>query len=322
MSLSAHIRLLSVAFLAAMAMSCATRPRAGSPAAAATSRPVLQSVDPANPTVRIGSWNLRWLGPSAHNRFEARTGEDLAGYIAASGVSVLAVQEAGQSPGTNLRNSTLDATIKCLNDRTAGKWDYVLFPSQVKEQSALTGIAWDTTIVRMAEPPVALPVGLNKDNPTDGAVVLACPPWAARFEVIGGSGDFVVVPVDLADNTTSGDRAAHRVAETRQLIAGLSTIRARFSSAELILIGDFAMPLSTETPAALLADAGLRDLNAQDLPTSATGMPYSRAFVPANSRRLSGNTAIGIVKYPTMGPDVFRQKLSDNYIITVELPKK
>ncbi|MFI5380476.1 MAG: hypothetical protein ACHRHE_14350 [Tepidisphaerales bacterium] len=321
MTLAQSFRPLLAALLVCCAVSCTTTQPRKAPSTMATSRPIFQSVDPRAAIVRIGSWNVRWLGPSAHDRFESRAPEDLAAYIASAGVSVLALQEAGQTPGTNLRNSTLDAALAALNESSAGQWDYVLFPSQDKQQAALTGIAWDKSVVRMTDPPMALPVTLGRDDPADGTLILACPPHAAKFQPVYGSGEFVVIPIDLADNTAGSDRVAHRVGEAREIAAALPAVRNRFSSADIILLGDFAMPLSTETTGALIAECGFRDLNADDIATFATGKPYARAFVPVNSQHLAGNKSIGIFKYPVLGPDTFREKLSDSYIITVDFSK-
>ena len=321
MTLAHSLRCLLAAGLLCSALSCTTSSRKA-PSTMPTSRPVLQSGDPTAANLRIGSWNLRWLGPSAHDRFEARSPQDLAAYIASSGVSVLALQEVGQSPGAKLRNSTLDAAMTCLNESTTGQWDYVLFPSQDKDQSALTGIAWDKSLVRLTDPPLALPVTLGKTDPADNTQILACPPYAARFQPVRGSGEFVVIPIDLADNTSSVDRVAHRVAEAREIAAALPAVRNRFSSADLILIGDFAMSLSTETTGSLIAQCGFRDLNAGDLANFASGKPYARAFVPERSERLAANKSIAIATYPVFGPEIFREKLSDSFIITLEFAKK
>src|SRR5207248_311446 len=100
-----------------------------------------QSGANAPPTLLIGAWNTRFLGPSENGRFEERTPQDIATYISATRVSVLALQEVGQSPGLSLRNTTLDAVMTILNRMGSGDWDYVLFPSQDKQLTALLGIA-------------------------------------------------------------------------------------------------------------------------------------------------------------------------------------
>ncbi len=323
MTLAHSLRSLLAATLVCSGLSCTTTttPR-NAPSTMPTSRPVLQSADPRAATLRIGSWNLRWLGPSEHDRFEARSPQDLAAYIASSGVSVLAMQEVGQSPGMTLRNSTLDATMARLNEATTGQWDYVLFPSQDKQQAALTGIAWDKSIVRMTDAPLALPVALGKTDPADDTPILARPPYAAKFQPVHGSGEFVIIPIDLADNTGGIDRIAHRVAEAREIAAALPTVRGRFSSADVILLGDFAMSLSTETADSIITACGFRDLNASDIATFTTGKPYARAFVPETSARLAANKSIAVTPYPVFGPEIFRQKLSDSYILTLEFSKK
>ncbi|MGA2500212.1 MAG: hypothetical protein ABSH20_20930, partial [Tepidisphaeraceae bacterium] len=99
-------------------------------------------------------------------------------------------------------------------------------------------------------------------------------------------------------------------------------VRNRFSSADLIILGDFAMSLSTETTGSLIAQCGFRDLNAKDTATFTTGKPYARAFVPEHSERLASNKSIGLATYPVFGPEIFRQKLSDSFIITVDFSKK
>src|SRR4051812_21723177 len=91
------LSILTIGLLASCASqrgaSTANLPRTSERMATLTREPPV----PKN-VLRIGSWNLAWLGPSNHTPAERRSPEDLARYIARSGAAVIALQLDGESP--------------------------------------------------------------------------------------------------------------------------------------------------------------------------------------------------------------------------------
>ena len=83
--------------------------------------------------VRIGSWNIEWLGfPDKRARpgkDNPQRPEDLAEYIHSTGVDVLALEEIGvdadKSPWTS---QELELLQRALLDKYQERWSYVIFP--------------------------------------------------------------------------------------------------------------------------------------------------------------------------------------------------
>src|SRR5437588_5116960 len=78
----------------------------------------------AQPEVRsrLGTWNIEWLGNAAKRRKAAQKAEDIAAYVAASKVELLALNEIsfdGEADG-RLTNSTLVEACKLLRSKDRG----------------------------------------------------------------------------------------------------------------------------------------------------------------------------------------------------------
>src|SRR5439155_25792585 len=81
---------------------------------------------------RLGTWNIEWLGNAEKRRKPAQKAEDIASYIAASKVELLALNEIsinGETEG-RLTNSTLNEVCKQLKARERGGWQHLVFPSE------------------------------------------------------------------------------------------------------------------------------------------------------------------------------------------------
>src|SRR5262245_66484407 len=84
------------------------------------------------PTVRIGTWNIQWLG-RPDKRFEGpQKPEDLAEYIRRSGVDLLGLNEIthdtdSKDPPTN---KTLTEACKLLKEKTGKTYAHRLFPKE------------------------------------------------------------------------------------------------------------------------------------------------------------------------------------------------
>jgi hypothetical protein len=295
-----NLRLLVAALVvAASAASCTNRVPAGAPQ-----------------SIRIATWNLRYLGPSNQNRAESRSPQDLADYVAESGAAVIALTEVGETPGTPLKNSTLDAALGILRNAGNGDWEYMLFPTQDDRQVRMTGVAWNKSLVRRDGEPYKVPVATGQMSAATNSMMWGRVPHAVKFTT--GANDFVIVPIHLQPNQGPGDNMAHRVAEARELVRHLPDIASRLSDRDVILIGDFGAPVGTETTVRLLTQAGYQDLNDRDVSTHLSGAAFERAFVPADQPEFQG-IKMQSAAHPSLAGENFRTRLSDHYIAYFEL---
>lgn len=270
-------------------------------------------------SVRIGTWDLRYLGPSAHNRNESRSPDDIAAYIAQSGASVLALTSVGETPGSADHNATLDRAFELLRLQGQGDWQYLLFPNQDPQHANGTAVAWNRNLIGKIDDAWALPIDQGQVSPSDGTLILDRVPHAVHFSTGDNGVDFVVVPISLQGDLGPGDHVAHRVTEATILAQKLPSIREHAGSPNLILAGDFGMPRITETTHRLLTDAGLRDLNASDLPSKLNGVSDDRVFVPASGPVFSGVHGLEQVTMPGFSDEQFRRRLSDHFMMVFTL---
>src|SRR5262245_3325241 len=95
---SMHVRLGKLALLLltiGLVASCSNQRGASTAQLPKTSARMAQLTQEAavpKDIIRIGSWNLAWLGPSNHTPAERRSAEDLAQYIARSGAAIISLQ--------------------------------------------------------------------------------------------------------------------------------------------------------------------------------------------------------------------------------------
>lgn len=276
-----------------------------------------RNVPPGSPqSIRIATWNLRYLGPSNQNRAESRSPEDLADYIAESGAAVIALTEVGETPGTPRRNATLDAALGILRNAGNGDWAYELFPTQDERQTRMTGVAWNKSLVRRDGNAYKVPVATGQMSAATDSMMWGRVPHAVKFAT--GANDFIVVPIHMQPDQGSGDNMAHRVAEARELARHLPGIASNLSDRDVILIGDFGAPAGTETTVRLLTQAGYQDLNDRDVSTHLSGAAFERAFVPADQPEFLG-IKMKAAPSANLAGENFRTRLSDHYIAYFEL---
>ncbi|HEV8291916.1 MAG TPA: hypothetical protein VGP94_08315, partial [Tepidisphaeraceae bacterium] len=194
--------------------------------------------------LRIGSWNMAWLGPSNHTLAERRTPEDLAQYIARSGAGIISLQLVGETPGYPGKNTTLNSVIQILHSEGQGDWDYVLFPSQYRDRSDFTGIMWNKRLVWPVAQPYAIPVPRNQ-KALDDTLLWERLPYAMKFST--GRNDFVLIPIHTHASALPDADISHRVHEVRLLAGELDGVRKHFDDNDLILAGDFNTTGSNET---------------------------------------------------------------------------
>jgi endonuclease/exonuclease/phosphatase family metal-dependent hydrolase len=266
--------------------------------------------------IRVGSWNMSWLGPSNHTPAERRTADDLAQYIARSGAAVISLQEVGETPGQPRRNATLNRIVEVLRAGGAGEWQYLLFPTQSRDQSACTGVLWNKQHVNLVGQPFAIPIQKNQRGLED-SVLWDRLPHAVKFST--GRSDFVIIPIHTKPSSVPDGDMSHRVHEVRLLTAQLEGVRKRLDDKDLILAGDFNSAGSGETTVLILLKQGFKDLNSSDELTYISGAPFDRIFVPKDQPEFARAKQVRRVPLPGISLDQFRRRISDHYLITFDM---
>ena len=102
--------------------------------------------------IHVGAWNIQWLGNATAGKRTPQAPQDVASYIRASRVDILALEEISvnrKTTGGKPRNSELDRAFASLNG-PAAKWRYELFekrPGARAPDDQWTGIAWNAAVV-------------------------------------------------------------------------------------------------------------------------------------------------------------------------------
>src|SRR5690606_20047673 len=102
--------------------------------------------------VRLGAWNIQWLGRPERRGGVAQDAGDLAKYIQASKVDVLAVSEVScdSQDGPLPTNTTLTQALARIKESTGQEWKHLLFVTEgATDRDQLCGVAWNTARVRM-----------------------------------------------------------------------------------------------------------------------------------------------------------------------------
>ncbi len=306
------------------------------------------AIDPTAPAiestgiVRIGSWNIEWLGfPDRRGRpgkDNPQAPEDLADYIHASGVDVLALAEIGvESETPPLRSQPLDLVVRALQDRHQQAWDYVLFPKtnypdeadDYMRRGQHVGLAWRTDRAMVVGEPWAIPVG---SHPEFGLKFFERRAHAVKLSFGQNKTDVVFIPVHLKSNRREEGTSdptftmRQREAELNAFVQLLPQLRERFQDDDIVLLGDTNI-LDGQDTGKVLTERGFVDLNGQEQGTTAvwgdgsTGYrtaPFDRIFVPENQAEFAKSQLT--VHRTANGTDdeikAFRRLLSDHYLIT------
>lgn len=251
--------------------------------------------------LQIGAWNIQWLGnPKAGKRAEQKP-EDIAGYIKASGVEVLALSEisvTGKDAAGVPRNNLLDAAFDQLN-ASGASWKYVLLP---KRQGARApddqwvGAAWNEQSVQEVGGPWRLEanIDLKREDtiraklkePSPDTIIWSRWPYAIKFSAGKDLTDFVLVPIHLKSSTDGevvGSEA--REYEVKLLIEALVNAVPKIKDNDIVVLGDSNMLAATEPAGSAFAARGMKDCNSRDLGThisfaaGAKNAPFDRVFV-------------------------------------------
>lgn len=295
----------------------------------------------ADDTVRIGAWNIEWLGfqarRSSFGKDTPQKPEDIANYIHETGVSVLALEEIGvDTQKKPYKCSELEAALKVLESKYQQKWDYVLFPKtdypadmdSITVRAQHVGLAWNSDVAKLVGEPFALPIDPNE---TYGIKFLERRANAAKLSFGEGKTDVVFIPVHLKSNRNDAKpddkdfTRKQRMAEVGEIVKKLPTLKTHFKDEDVVILGDTNFLATEDSTPELLIESGFVDLNAIDLGTTVTwgkgysSAPFDRIFTPKEQ------TEFKSAKLTVHKPDDvekikdFRRQLSDHYMVTFDL---
>ena len=299
--------------------------------------------------INIGAWNVQWLGNAKGGGRKPQDPKDIAGYLAASKVDVLALAEisATSTIAGQAKNAPLDDAIAILN-AAGGQWRYALFDKRIGARAPddqWSGIAWNEAVVKATGGPWKLDVEVDLkreneirarlDKPETETLVLSRWPQAMKFSAGTGKTDFVVVPVHLKSNIGGPATADARAYEVELIRQGLDKLKSKHMDADIIVAGDTNMLNGTEPAADSFKAMGLKDCNARDLGTHLSlkkgekAAPFDRIFLSNSQPETSGSCSTkGNGKDPAdfkimrpgdfqagMQPSDFRKRLSDHQLV-------
>ncbi|MGE0479385.1 MAG: hypothetical protein AB7Q17_02825 [Phycisphaerae bacterium] len=269
------------------------------------------------PVVRVGAWNIEWLGVpenrSGPARNKAQKAEDLADYILASEVSILGLAEiAISNPGAGDTNDVLTAAFEIIGRKTGQQWTHELYPAR-SGRNQLIGLAWDAK--RIAAVGDAKPATMPGDPGPGGEPLWSRPPYGRMFSAGRGLTDFVVIMIHMKSNY-DGDHSEHRAAEARTLVRDLS---GAFADPDVIIIGDSNTPRHTQPAISTIESAGWVDLNARDEATFWTGGALDRVFLPKTQPEFAARVFHVLrddyLKSVNLTPREFKIRYSDHYMV-------
>lgn len=291
---------------------------------------------PAPASIRVGAWNIEWLGaPQARSgvaKDVAQSPRDLAEHILDARVSLLALQEiVTQERGRPIRSREIEAVIEHLTDAGGRGWRYVLFPGRQRGDQ-LTGVMWDARVLTALDEhdaplgpfadPWAVPIVEGRASGPRGGRLWARPPHAVKFRVgppESGKTDFVVISLHMKADY-QGDFASHRLEEAEALLAALPAVRERFSDSDILLLGDTNAARDDEPTILAFAHAGFREINLADRPTHFRGSAMmDRTLVPDGQPEFAG-AAFDVpterfMQRRRLGPEDFKRLYSDHYLV-------
>lgn len=281
--------------------------------------------------VRVGSWNIEWLGKpedrSGVARDIAQDPNDLADAIIQSGVAVLGVAEVvTRIHGRPIRSREVEAVIDVMMRKTGDKWAYVLFPGRA-DGDQLTGVLWNTAKVSALaadgtpwsdaeNAPWMLPI--PKQRSAQGSYLWNRPPHAMKFSAGEGKTDFVVVMLHMKADY-QGDFAAHRSEEAKALVKALPELKKTFKDSDIVLTGDTNCTAQHEAALMTFESAGFTDLNASAKTTHWRGGFMDRSFVPSDQPEFAGSVfqvgSDAYLKSRKLTPQDYKKRYSDHYLV-------
>jgi len=295
--------------------------------------------------VRIGAWNIEWLGKpddrSGPARGVAQSPADIADYILFSEVSILGLCEiVPEREGTRLRNRVLEEALALVEKKTGERWEYALFPGHPQSEQ-LIGAAWSTADVAAMDTDGnvwdqrddrawKIPLGRAERGPS-GSPLWARTPHAMRFVLGDGATDIVLVTVHMKADY-NGDFASHRAREAAVLGAAWPEIAAKFAGSagperDIMIVGDTNCVQPNEAALDEFAKAGLTDLASKGGSTPpATHWrdgAMDRVLVPSNQPEFAASRFEVIssryLQARAMDNRDFKRRLSDHFMVVTTL---
>ncbi len=282
-----------------------------------------QAIKPRS--VRIGAWNIEWLGQPdkryGKSQGSIQTAQDLADYIIAARIEALALEEIcptnlndpqAYDPETDgpLDNETLRSALEIVSKRTKSEWTFRLFPSTgtTRSTNQLTGIAWNTTKLTVLGD--SWPVINFEKNQT---WTWYRPPWATAFSTGEGMTDLIIIPIHMKASKESSPRRAR---EAEDLVQALSEFE---GDPDIMIIGDSNVHKPDEEALAIYKAAGFIDLNRRGQSTHVGEVPLDRVFIPHDQPEFS-KKFFHVFSKPYMArrrlkPTDFAIRYSDHYMV-------
>lgn len=275
-------------------------------------------------TIRVGAWNIEWLGEPQRRDGVLQSPADLAAVISAMNVDVLAVEEVAKDSGMPgiWTNRVLGEALELVGQQSGGAWQHELYPAN-SGRNQLVGLAWNSA--RVTPVGDAIPVVVPDYDSRQRQQLWARPPVARKFSAGDGRTDFVVVVVHMKSNY-GGDYAPQRAEEAELLVQALERTYGDDADDEeddIIIAGDFNCRAHEEPAIVNYVTAGWRDLNAADESTHVRYGALDRILVPVNEHEFRGSM-LEVVRDDFLAAqgwtsDEFERRCSDHYPVVTTL---
>lgn len=274
--------------------------------------PIKEAVAVPSEHLRLGAWNIEHLGL----RTPAQKASDLASYIIASHVDVLALEEIHdddqkkmEDPGAEpWKNAVLEAALPILTQATGDVWKYELTPpSEANKRVQLTGVLWRASRATLTR---RIPLEVTGGSHNNNAELTY---WTRRPEAfVFAAGkpsdkhsDFVFIPLHMKSNSDSpAIGSAMRKIEAQQLLAALPALKAKLGNEkDFVLLGDSNINAPEQEVQEVWAD--FDDLNEDDRGTYHKGnyppSPFDRIFTPKGQPEFTEAAQFMHGPYPIAG---------------------
>jgi predicted extracellular nuclease len=282
----------------------------------------------AQQQIKVGAWNIQYLG--AHNcrpqstQHTAQLPSDLAKFIVASGVDILGLEEITDDDGqsSTFTNLTLNSVMTKIRQETGDTWDYMLFRKFQEGQGCkainvqLTGVAWNTKKVKRVE---FKQIPIDTSSLPPGVTVWNRPPVAVKFSLGEGKTDIVFIVVHMKSNV-GDDTETQREREAKLLMDQLPFLKNTFADDHNVILGDTNVLSGEESAVLKYTQAGFKDLNAADEPTTIREESFDRIFTrAAQSEFMTSEQEVFGRGYLNLIPKEFLRRFSDHYMVTAKI---
>jgi len=273
----------------------------------------------AEATIRIGAWNIEWLGNPGNRSGIARdvpqSPEDIAAYIRIANVSILSLEEIGDDDDSNetLTNSILDSAFRILNQGGLADWTYIVFPkTDPTSRDQHIALAWDRRKATIVGNPIRIPVNIEDLE----YQLWDRTPYAVKLSLGESRTDLVFVPLHMKSNVGGTTHARdQRAREAERMVEVLEVLYSHFSDQDVVLLGDTNILNSREPAARSLRRAGYNDLNEDDQPTTFHGdAPFDRIFTRGGQPEFV-SAAQEVIVNDSLSSEDHKRRLSDHYMV-------